>query len=369
MPNIESAIKWFSDRKGKVTYSMSHRNGPSSYDCSSSVYYALVQGGFFPSNIYIGNTETEFGDLEKRGWVELKEDANGNIPAKRGDIFIWGRRGASAGAFGHTGIFVNENDIIHCSFGYNGIAVSNHDYLYALNGRPSNAIYRYVGGSTPPVSEPVDQVVNKGSLIKFPGMYRVDEVMNVSDVWQVRTNSLCPVGFTWADNGIPAAPIYEVDQDGYQTPDQELAVGSKYVIPGKYRVLDVGKSGNRWLGQIEMVGLKVWVDLEPVEEIGANDPGTAVPTVRPKPPVPTPTPEPTPEPEPQPEPTPEPTPEPVPEPEPQPEPQPEPLPEPTPEPIPEPVPEKPQPISLGTLVALFFSGLVKLIGDWFNKKK
>ena len=285
MPNIESSIQWFQDRKGKVTYSMTNRRGPASYDCSSSVYYALIQGGFFPVGIYIGNTESEFGDLEKYGFKQVQANANGSIDAKRGDVFIWGKRGSSAGSNGHTGIFLDPANIIHCSYGYNGIAVSNHDWLASINGVQYLTIYRYVGGGTP-TNEPVDQVINPGSWIKFPGTYTVDDVQNISDVWQVRTNQLCPVGFTWADNGIPAGPIVEVDADGYATPDQSLDVGSRYIIPGKYQVLDVGQSNGRWLGQISIVGLKFWVDLEPVTEVSANDGGTPTPANRPNvPPV------------------------------------------------------------------------------------
>ncbi|WP_269116844.1 peptidoglycan amidohydrolase family protein [Enterococcus casseliflavus] len=48
MGSIDNMIQWFKDREGKVTYSMSDRLGPSSYDCSSAVYYSLISGGFLP---------------------------------------------------------------------------------------------------------------------------------------------------------------------------------------------------------------------------------------------------------------------------------------------------------------------------------
>ena len=132
-------------------------------------------------------------------------------------------------------------------------------------------------------SNPVDQVLEPGSYIKLPGTYRVDALQAVSDVWQVKTDALCPVGFTWADNGVPCAPLVEVDANGYATADQVLAVGSKYKIPGKFRVLNVGQSGNRWLCQIEMAGLKLWVDTEPVVEVSATDKGTPTPVEKPAP--------------------------------------------------------------------------------------
>ena len=43
--NIENAIAWMKARQGRVSYSMEERDGDSSYDCSSSVYYALRSAG------------------------------------------------------------------------------------------------------------------------------------------------------------------------------------------------------------------------------------------------------------------------------------------------------------------------------------
>ena len=98
---LEKALAWFYAREGKVTYSMENRNGPSSYDCSSSVYHALKEAGGFPASYWIGNTDTLYGHLEKNGWVQVPVDGNGNAQCQRGDIFIWGVRGNSGGAAGH----------------------------------------------------------------------------------------------------------------------------------------------------------------------------------------------------------------------------------------------------------------------------
>lgn len=147
MSNINAMIKWMSDRQGKVTYSMNIRLGPNSYDCSSAVYFALIAGGFLPAGS-MGNTDSLFGHLEKVGWQQV-QPVNGNYPAKRGDVFIWGNRGGSGGAAGHTGIFIDDNDnIIHCNYGYNGITVNDHDTIWNLNGQPAIAIYRYQGKQT-----------------------------------------------------------------------------------------------------------------------------------------------------------------------------------------------------------------------------
>ncbi|OTN86315.1 hypothetical protein A5819_003149 [Enterococcus sp. 7E2_DIV0204] len=148
MSNISAMIGWMSDRLGKVTYSMTNRLGPNSYDCSSAVYNALIAGGFLKAGS-MGNTETLFNDLERNGWQQVQPDANGNYPAKKGDIFIWGTRGQTLGAAGHTGIFIDDSDqIIHCNYGFNGITVNDHDYIWNLNGQPAITIYRFKGEQT-----------------------------------------------------------------------------------------------------------------------------------------------------------------------------------------------------------------------------
>ncbi|WP_443095021.1 peptidoglycan amidohydrolase family protein [Rothia koreensis] len=144
--NMEAAIAWFQNRAGAVTYSMDYRNGPGSYDCSSSVYYALMDAGINTVG-KVGNTETMFSDLPSWGFREVQATVAG-IPAQRGDIFIWGDPGSSAGAAGHTGIFVDSDNILHCNFGYNGITLNNHDYIWSANGSPSCHIFRYVGGGS-----------------------------------------------------------------------------------------------------------------------------------------------------------------------------------------------------------------------------
>ena len=152
MADIEKAIEWFRYRLNgtphSVDYSMANRNGEWSYDCSSSVYYALIEAGFLPEGTWIGNTESLFNDLEKNGWQKLPRNADGSVNVERGDIFIWGTRGASGGAFGHTGIFetgTNDPDpeiIIHCNYANNGISESYHDDFWALAGYPETAFYR-----------------------------------------------------------------------------------------------------------------------------------------------------------------------------------------------------------------------------------
>ncbi|MEI5994036.1 peptidoglycan amidohydrolase family protein [Candidatus Enterococcus mansonii] len=184
MANIEKMIQWMNEKKGKVTYSMNARLGPNSYDCSSAVYFALINGGFLPAQT-MGNTDTLFAHLEHAGWKQVPKDATGNYPAKRGDIFIWGNRGSSGGAAGHTGIFSDNNDaIIHCNYGHNGITINDHDTIWSLNGCPCPAItiYRYGASnhSEPkPQPQPSPSTPSAG-LIPLSGTFYPDRQLAVS---------------------------------------------------------------------------------------------------------------------------------------------------------------------------------------------
>lgn len=140
MASIESVLNWFVARQGKVTYSMNSRLGPKSYDCSSAVYFSLIEAGFLPKGTGIGNTETLYsleGSLLQR--ISRKE-------AQRGDIFISGGKGTSSGANGHTGIFVNNSRIIHCNYGSNGISETSTEGGWM--GGPPTDCYR-LRGATP----------------------------------------------------------------------------------------------------------------------------------------------------------------------------------------------------------------------------
>jgi len=265
MPSIESMIKWMTDRQGKVTYSMNARLGLYSYDCSSAVYFALRAGGFL-ANGMMGNTDSLFEHLEAAGWVKVLPNANGSYAVKRGDIFIWGVRGASGGAAGHTGIFVDSADnIIHCNAGYNGITVNNHDTIWGYNGKPAVTVYRYSGNG--------NIGSDNGATNTLPGtgekssnkVYQVDELKFVNGIWQVRCDELVPTQFDWTENGIACADITLTDSKGNILPEtqQVTSKGSYFIIPD-VNVNSVGTaqqgSGNYyWLPVQFRGGGRVWL--------------------------------------------------------------------------------------------------------------
>ena len=274
---MDKVIEWFQQRQGKVSYSMVNRNGWASYDCSSSIYHALIYTGILPQGFRIGNTETEFVDLPKFGFQRIEADANGYIPTRRGDIFIWGKQGYTNGAGGHTGIYLDSDNIIHCSYGYNGIHTDNHDWLAGINGVQDLTIFRYTGKpQNAPVPQPqpeaIDDVINIGSHFKINSALQVAEV-NINDgSRKLKIDALCPRGFTWAENGIPAEWVVKVDNDGYKV-GGEINVGDWVKIQGAFVAQEVVQNDGMWFAKINRDGITVWVELTPVSEILAGDVG------------------------------------------------------------------------------------------------
>ena len=294
---MDKVIDWFQQRQGRVSYSMINRNGASSYDCSSSIYHALIYAGILPQGFRIGNTESMFVDLPKFGFQRIEADGNGYIPTQRGDIFIWGKQGQTSGAGGHTGIYLDSDNIIHCSYGYNGIHTDNHDWLAGINGVQDLTIFRYTGKpqnapAPQPTPEAIDDVINIGSHFKIAKSMRVAEVNIHEDRRELKIDELCPRGFTWAENGVPADWAVKVDGDSYKI-DGEINAGDLVKLQGAFVAQEVVQNDGMWFARVKRDGIDVWMELTPVTEVSASDNGTIVenrPQPEPTPAVETPAP-------------------------------------------------------------------------------
>ena len=273
---MDKVIEWFQQRQGRVSYSMDYRNGPNSYDCSSAIYYALIYAGILPAGFRIGNTETEFVDLPKFGFQRIEADVNGYIATQRGDIFIWGKQGYTLGANGHTGIFIDNDNIIHCAYAYKGIHTDEHDKLAGWNNVQYLTIFRYTGKpqnvpAPAPQPEAIDDVINIGSHFKINPALQVAEV-NINDGRrELKIDALCPRGFTWAENGIPANWAFKVDGDGYRV-DGEINAGDWVKIQGAFVALEVVQNDGMWFALVKRDGVDVWMELTPVSEIPTAEP-------------------------------------------------------------------------------------------------
>ena len=177
MINIEAAINYFYGLQQKgVTYSMegSRTGADGTADCSGSVYSAIRHGGGSDAG-YVLSTETLHNWLILNGFKLIAE--NTSWDAQRGDVTIWGKRGASAGAGGHVGIWVDNQNWIECTAWKNGVIVANHDQRWQMAGCPYFYAYRYVGGenhNSAPVKVEDDPIKASLDLVNLnTGAFRV----------------------------------------------------------------------------------------------------------------------------------------------------------------------------------------------------
>ena len=149
MIDINKAIDYMYQLKNRgITYSMSgSRIGTDgTADCSGAVYISLVKGGAKPHS-YPVNTESEHAWLIANGFELIAFNKSWNM--QRGDVLIFGLKGQSAGAGGHTAIAVNHNNVIHCNYAHNGVTVNPETTMpYSMGWY----VYRYKGAK--PTSQP-----------------------------------------------------------------------------------------------------------------------------------------------------------------------------------------------------------------------
>lgn len=140
--NINTIIDHFENLKAKkISYSMygSRTGTDGTGDCSGVLYAALVKAGG-PTEKYPPSTETLHSYLTKNGY-QLHVENREWVPQK-GDIFIWGKKGYSAFAGGHAGIFVDPKNVIHCNFNRNGVSIDDYQIIYLNSGRMYFYCYR-----------------------------------------------------------------------------------------------------------------------------------------------------------------------------------------------------------------------------------
>ncbi|WP_347906723.1 peptidoglycan amidohydrolase family protein [Enterococcus cecorum] len=150
MINIDVAIDYmYQLKKRGITYSMSgSRIGTDgTADCSGAVYISLVKGGAKPHS-YPVNTESEHAWLIANGFELIAFNKSWNM--QRGDVLIFGIKGQSAGAGGHTAIAVDHNNVIHCNYAHNGVSVNPETTMpYSMGWY----VYRYKGATQQPTQQ------------------------------------------------------------------------------------------------------------------------------------------------------------------------------------------------------------------------
>lgn len=148
--NLDTAIDYMYQLKNRgITYSMSgSRIGTDgTADCSGAVYISLVKGGAKPHS-YPVNTESEHAWLIANGFELIAFNKSWNM--QRGDVLIFGLKGQSAGAGGHTAIAVDHNNVIHCNYAHNGVSVNPETTMpYSMGWY----VYRYKGATQQPTQQ------------------------------------------------------------------------------------------------------------------------------------------------------------------------------------------------------------------------
>lgn len=254
--DINKVIAWFDNHMGKITYSMyGSRNGSDGTgDCSGTMTQALYEAGA-SKPAYLYSTETIHPYLLNNGF-SLYSD-NKSWTAKRGDIVVMGKRGESAGAFGHIGVISTDDPnalLLSTSFwtgGESGTAVGNvtFDEMWEADGSPYFYVYRQ-DNSTPaqpvPSTGAVDQVLNVGEFFKARPAYRVDEFEYVNGVEQVVNYELAGgKDFDWTNNGLGIESVDKVDEYGNKTADQRIDVGDYFRLHSdRIPVVDVDPATN-----------------------------------------------------------------------------------------------------------------------------
>lgn len=113
------------------------RDGRIEMDCSSAVSKAL---GISMTN----NTETLQQALPAIGYGKIHDAVDGVFDMQAYDVIIWAPRDGSSslGAFGHVLIATSPTMAIHCNYGSDGITENDYNYIWELNGRPREIVFR-----------------------------------------------------------------------------------------------------------------------------------------------------------------------------------------------------------------------------------
>jgi len=149
--NFDTMIKTGKEMMARrIRYSMngSRTGSDGTADCSGFVYKCLISGGVKPMS-WVPNTDSMHSWLLDNGYKLITH--NGTWNAQKGDVTIFGLKGASGGAAGHVILWLNGNDFIHCTYKN---AYNNGVYIEPDSHAPYNMghwyTYRYMGSVETP---------------------------------------------------------------------------------------------------------------------------------------------------------------------------------------------------------------------------
>lgn len=224
MIDINKAIDYMYQLKNRgITYSMngSRIGTDGTADCSGAVYISLVKGGAKPHS-YPVNTESEHAWLIANGFELIAFNKEWNM--QRGDVLIFGLKGQSAGAGGHTAIAVDHNNVIHCNYAHNGVSVNPETTMpYSMGWY----VYRYKGATQQPTQQEKPQPTG---------------INWISEKWHFKLNTAinlrtAPSSSAGLIATLPAGSVVNYDaycyKDGYVWIRQPRSNGYGYLATGE----------------------------------------------------------------------------------------------------------------------------------------
>ena len=201
----QSIVNGFTSRRGLITYSMlGSRNGSDGTgDCSGIMSQVLKEAGIkiigLPSTVTLGQ------QLANNSFYRIS--INQDWEAQTGDIVLisWGAdMSTSGGAGGHVGAMLDSVNFISCDYstqGAPGQAINTYpwDYYYNANNPTYIEVWRYNGNAP---EKPLPNTAVAPSSSRKPSSkayYLANDVQLVNDIYQIKCDYLCPVGFDWVN--------------------------------------------------------------------------------------------------------------------------------------------------------------------------
>lgn len=248
MNKQQAIVNGMVNLRGKITYSMfgSRDGSDGTGDCSGIMDRVLKEAGFtiqgLPSTVTLGQ------QLAINGFYRVSQ--NQDWDALTGDIVLmsWGYdMSSSGGAGGHVGVMMDDINFISCDYstkGAVGKAINTYPWNdYYLANKPSYIeVWRY--------SDNTPQTNNKPNTTLSPqdkAYYEANDVQFVNGIYQIKCDYLCPIGFTFFENGLPVSMVNWVDNEGNDIPngeDKDFKTGMFFNFVGyENNITDTGIGG------------------------------------------------------------------------------------------------------------------------------
>ena len=203
-----------------------------------------------------------------------KETAVNNMIT--GTVVVYGK--CSFAPDSHVCFFIKDNGngtfqaLQQNNQGRQYVTIDNNPYDGIIGAFIPNQL---VGSASKPTAK-ADQILYKGSKVKFDGVFKVDILKSPISSNLFGCSALTGISFNDYYNEkcqsyhwLPTAPFVECDQNGNPTKDQRLTGGKSYVKNDTiYTVQDIDVDSNS--AKLNINGRDVWVFSKHLKEVSNN---------------------------------------------------------------------------------------------------